>query len=470
MSKRTWTKLHRLWRRTRLRVVLLLVCLVLLTSGDDRLTEMERVAARGSLVMLTVNGASTYYVGPEGDTGFEYELARMFSDSIGLPLEVEVVDSVSELLPALIDGRGDFIAGNLSRSPEREPLVRFGPSYEEISQIVVYRQGEPRPASVEELAEGRLAVIAGTSYEPMLAAAANGSELDWDSLDGASIEDIFEGINRQEYDYTIIDSNIFQLNQRFFPALQEAFELGEPQSLAWAVRRGDDDQLVQRMREFFVLIKENGELVELKANYYDHLDRYEPINTFTFMERIQGRLPEFSPMFRLAANNYELDWRLLAAIGYQESHWDPHAVSPTGVRGLMMLTRQTAQHLGIENRRDPAQSIDGGARYIRAMIDRLPERIEQPDRLWLALAAYNIGHGHLEDARRLTEAQDGDPDRWEDVRERLPMLTQERYFRQTRHGYARGYQAVHFVENIRAYFEILVWMDGREHPLIAQAL
>jgi membrane-bound lytic murein transglycosylase F len=184
------------------------------------------------------------------------------------------------------------------------------------------------------------------------------------------------------------------------------------------------------------------------------------------MAQMRERLPEFRPLFEQASERTGLDWRLLAAVSYQESHWNPRAVSPTGVRGLMMLTNRTARQLGIEDRNDPRQSVSGGARYLRSMIERLPERIEHPDRLWLALAAYNIGLGHLEDARVLTERQGGDPDRWADVRGRLPLLTQKKYFSQTRFGYARGYEAANYVENIRTFYEILVWMDSRDHPLM----
>ena len=187
------------------------------------------------------------------------------------------------------------------------------------------------------------------------------------------------------------------------------------------------------------------------------------------MRQIRERLPALRDYCESAAEEYALDWRLLAAVGYQESHWNPDAVSRTGVRGIMMLTQRTARQLGVTDRVDPEQSIFGGARYLRDMEARIPERIEQPDRLWLALAAYNIGFGHLEDARILTEIRGGDPDRWVDVRESLPLLTQERWHSQTRYGYARGYEPVDYVENVRTFFEILLWLEGREHPLMVQA-
>jgi membrane-bound lytic murein transglycosylase F len=152
------------------------------------------------------------------------------------------------------------------------------------------------------------------------------------------------------------------------------------------------------------------------------------------------------------------DGRLLAAIGYQESHWDPAAISPTGVRGLMMLTRNTASVLGVEDRIDPAQSIPGGAKYLEQLKARLPSSIKEPDRTWFALASYNVGYGHVQDARAITEQMGKEPDLWAHVKDNLPLLAQHSWYSNTRHGYARGWEPVMYVENIRNYYDILVWL------------
>ncbi|MFU8830702.1 MAG: membrane-bound lytic murein transglycosylase MltF, partial [Wenzhouxiangella sp.] len=401
----------------RLCLVALLI-LVFGTSGDSLVTHVERIESRGSLVMLTLNGATTYYIGAEGETGFEYDLARAFSDYIGVPLEVIALPTLAELFDALDRGRGDFIGANVSRTVERQARLRFGPPYESVAPVVVYRRGARRPSTLDDLNEGRMAILAGTSYEPLLRKTA--PDLSWEIDSEASIEDLFDAITNEEINYTIVDSNILELNRRFFPAIRPAFELHDPQELAWATLRGDDDSLAQLMREFFFRAQENGSLAALRQRHYEHVENYEPVGTFTFMRQIRERLPPLRPWFEQAALDNDLDWRLLAAVGYQESHWNPDAVSRTGVRGVMMLTQRTAHQLGVEDRTDPRESIEGGARYLRSMIDRLPERIEYPDRLWLALAAYNVGLGHLEDARVLTQRAGRDPDRWIDVQEHLP--------------------------------------------------
>ncbi|MEN1727189.1 MAG: membrane-bound lytic murein transglycosylase MltF [Pseudomonadota bacterium] len=458
-------------RRQRLRLpgwrlLTMLTLLVLLaTSGDSSLTHVERIEARGSLVMLTVNGASTYYLGAQGETGFEYDLARRFSDHLGVPLEVITLPDIAALITALENRQGDFIAANLSRTIYRQDRLRFGPSYDSVAPVVVYRRGTAKPDALEDLRGGRLAILEGSSYAPILKAAQN--DLSWQSIDEVSIEDLFEQISNEELDFTIVDSNILQLNRRFFPDIRPGFEIEAPQELAWASLRTDDDSLTQKMREFFIMAEQQGVVADLKTRHYDHVENYEPVGTYTFQRQMRERLPALRPYFESAAEATGLDWRLLAAVGYQESHWDPDAVSRTGVRGVMMLTQRTARSLGVDDREDPQQSIQGGARYLIRMQDRLPERIQEPDRTWLALAAYNVGYGHLEDARVLTQRLGGNPDRWMDVRDHLPLLTQERWYSQTRFGYARGYEPVNYVENIRTFYDILLWMESRAHPLLA---
>jgi len=258
-------------------------------------------------------------------------------------------------------------------------------------------------------------------------------------------------------DYTVADSNELLLNQHHYPELKPAFDLSGPQPMAWALAHSQDASLYRAVRDFFERIQEDGRLGELLERYYGNRTRLSFVDRRDFRRHLAMRLPPLIPLFRKAAKATGLDWRLLAAIGYQESHWDPKAVSPTGVRGIMMLTRDTARQLKVKDRRDPEQSIMGGARYIRVVEAKIPERIVEPDRLWLTLAGYNIGFGHLEDARIITQRQGGDPDKWSDVRERLPLLAKKKWHQTTRHGYARGQEPVTYVDNVRTYFEMLRW-------------
>ena len=444
-----------------------LVALPILLSGNDRPTWLEQVLQRGSLTILTRNGASTYYLGPEGPTGPEVELARAFAEYLGVDLQVEVAGAFAGLAEMLAQRRGDLIAANLTRTPERELRFNFGPDYLETGTVVVYRRGMPRPESLADLAGRKIMVIAGSSYEETLRAAEREVPgLEWEPREDVGMEDLLLAVADGAIDATLVDANIFELSKPYFPRVNAAFTLPGTLPHAWAFPPGSDDSLAQKARTFLRQIDHNGQLEVLRNTFYATGGRMDRDGMFQFLRQVRTRLPPLIPVFREVGEAYDIDWRLLAAVGYQESHWDPEASSYTGVRGIMMLTERTAAAMGLTDRLDPRQSIDGGARYLLHLRDRIPDRIREPDRTWMALAAYNMGMGHLEDARVLTQKQGGDPDAWIDVERHLELLAQEKWHSQTRYGYARGHEARKFVANIRSYYETLVWMDTRDHPLL----
>ena len=442
-----------------------------LYSGHDQLNHLQKVLQRGSLTLLTRNGASSYFIGPEGKTGPEYELAAAFADYLGLDIEVKAAEAFGDLGTLLRSHQGDLIGANLTRTSAREQLFNFGPDYAHTRVIVVYRRGKTRPRKLPDLLGMQLSVIAGSSYETLLIKAQQDLPgLQWTAEKTIGMEGLLLAIADGELDATLVDSNIFKIHSRFYPGLKMGFTLPDEQPQAWAFPPGDDDSLVQKSRTFFKLIRDNGMLASIQSHYDDNDNDLDRVSMFQFMKQVRNRLPSLLPVFQEVAAVHDMDWRLLAAMGYQESHWVPDAVSVTGVRGIMMLTQRTARQLGINDRLDPEQSIEGGARYFLRMHQRIPARIPEPDRTWMALAAYNMGWGHLEDARVLTQKQGGNPDRWQDVDKRLPLLSQEKWYHQTRYGYARGYEAQQYVNNIRSYFDTLVWMDTRAHPMLVTQL
>ncbi len=465
------TNAIRQWKQTTAAALAAVVLLPFLYSGHDRPSRLQQVQQRGSLTLLTRNGASSYFIGPEGGTGPEYDLAAAFADYLGLDIEVEVADEFGDLGTLLENRQGELIAANLTRTPTREKRFNFGPDYAEAKTVIVYKRGNSRPRKLPDLLGLRLSVIAGSSYEGLLEKAREVlPDLQWTSEKVMGMEGLLLAIADGELDATLVDSNIFSVNSQFYPGLKIGFTLADNQPQAWAFLPGDDDSLVQKARSFFKLINENGTLAAIQDRYSENGNELDRVGMFQFMKQVRNRLPPLMPVFQEVAAAHDMDWRLLAAMGYQESHWDPDAASKTGVRGIMMLTQRTARQLGINDRLDPAQSIEGGARYFLRMLKRIPARIPEPDRSWMALAAYNMGWGHLEDVRVLTQKQGGNPDRWQDVNERLPLLSQEKWYRQTRYGYARGYEARQYVENIRSYFDTLVWMETRAHPMLVTML
>lgn len=458
-------------RRFELLLFVLLLIATLLVFGLRPGTHLERVKDAGVLTVITRNSPTTYYIGPEGPTGPEYDLAKAFADELGVELEIITPESFADIMPAIENGDADFAAAGLTVTDSRAERVRFAPAYQTITQQLVYRsgRGRERPDSFEALEGAIIDVVAGSSHvEQLERLKPEYPELSWKPHRSADSEELLYLVWEGLMDFTIADSNEVTLNQRFYPELTVAFDVTDPEELAWAFPPGKDDSLYREAVKFFEAIKADGRLDQILERHYGHAERLDYVGTRIYLRHIAKRLPDYRDLFKEAAEAYDLDWRLLAAIGYQESHWNPKARSPTGVRGLMMLTQRTARQMDVQNRLDPRQSIMGGARYFMHVKDKIPDRIQEPDRTWLALAAYNVGFGHLEDARKITEYQGGDPDKWIDVMERLPLLSQKAYYKYTRYGYARGREPVKYVQNIRSYYDILVWVTTDEstarHP------
>jgi membrane-bound lytic murein transglycosylase F len=457
-------ELSKFWYRvqliTGLIAALLVLAALIIQPGISQkpLTQLEKIQKRGYIRILTLNSASTYYLDIDSPNGFEYQLASWFSEYIDVEAGFIVVSRFADLYTELLFGTGDIAAAGLSDAEsEFSSAVLYGPRYYEVKSQLLYRRGDvEKPDGLDDIGEESIHIIRGTSHSILLnSLKVTHPQLFWIEVDDIATEELIEQVDNGTAKYIVANSHEIALQRRFFPELRIAFELGEPRQLRWAYNHTGDDTLQQAIDSFFREIESDGRLEQLIHRHYSHVDRFNYSDIQTFNHHLETRLPKFKHLFKREAEKVDLDWRLLAAIGYQESLWNQRARSPTGVRGLMMLTQVTAKQMKVRNRLDPAQSIGGGARYFKSIYKRVPERIRDPDRTWLALAAYNVGLGHLEDARIITESRGGDPDKWIDIKENLPLLARKKWYKNTKYGYARGWEPVKYVENIRQYYEYL---------------
>lgn len=410
-------------------------------------------------MVVTRNSPTTYYEGADGPAGLEYEMAKMFADKLGVELTLVIPDSLNDLLDKIANKSIHIAAAGLTITEERKKIFQFGPSYQEIKEQLVYNAANKRPKTFSHL-DGTIEVVANSSHEERLKHLKKASKnLSWKLNHELESDELLQMVSEGIIEYTIADSNELALNQRFFINLRVAFDISEPQLLAWALPKTDDHSLFLEVQKFFNTIKKNGELTRLIERNYGHVEDFDYVGTKIYRRHIEKRLPTYRALFEKAANEQAVDWRLIAAMGYQESHWNPNAVSPTGVRGIMMLTLKTAKDLGVKNRIDPESSISGGAKYFKQTLERIDESIAEPDRTWMAMAAYNVGYGHLQDARKITRKLKKNPNLWIDVKQALPLLAKRKWYKQTRYGYARGWEPVRYVENIRSYYDILKWVD-----------
>lgn len=443
------------------------VCALLVSSNTP--TALDQVLERGELTILSRNGPTTYYEGPNGLTGFEYSLAKAFADELGVQLTIQSEDNLGILIESVGGARGQIGASGLTVTEKRQKKVRFTRPYLQVTQQIIYRAGATKPESVEDLIGADILVIANSAHsERMHSLQRKYPALRWREQIDLEMVDLVAMVHSGEVQYAIVDSNAFNINTNIYPQAQVAFDISEPQSLAWAFAKSSDDSLFQLADNFLARMEEDGRLAKITDHFYGHIAKVNNSGAKLFAKRIEDRLPQWEDLLRDAGSVNNIDWRLLAAISYQESHWNSRAVSSTGVRGLMMLTQATAKDMGIANRIDPEQSIAGGARYFKSIFDRIPARVQGTDRTWMALAAYNVGLGHLEDARVLTEHYGDDPNKWADVKRYLPFLAQRKYYKSLKHGFARGWEPVDYVQNIRQFYNILSWHDQLQTRHYAQ--
>jgi len=417
------------------------------------------VHGKGVLRVVTLEGPTTYTKGTRGTEGLEFRLAQAFARQQGLDLYIYPVASPALMRAELAAGRADIAAAQLTADSSWAHVGDPAAVYDHVPQLVVYRRGEDPPATAD-LAALHLLVKAGSTQERMLQRLKLRlfPTLLWTAVSPHSADPLQDVQNRMG-DYAVVDANEYAYARHLYPDVVPAFLLPETRPVQWVVRHTDPD-LYASVNRFVDLSRQSGLLDSLLAAPLQDRSILAYQDTRQFHEDIAARLPQYRAWFQEASVQTGVDWRLLAAIGYQESKWNPEAQSSMGASGMMMLTSDTADSLGVNDRSDAHESILAGARYFQAVRDKVPAHIPEPDRTWLAIAAYNVGYGHVEDARRLAQMRGKNPDSWQDVRDQLPLLADETWYERLKYGFARGAEPAQFVDRIQRFLKLLEWQPG----------
>lgn len=418
------------------------------------------------LRVVTRISPSTYYLDNASETndndikanGFDYNLLKLFADKHNLELKIQTVDSLDQMQSMVQKGKADLAVPGISLNADNFHLSKSIP-YHHSELIVVYKAGLKKPRGPKDLLNKNLMVISESASASHLHGLQEElPSLQWRELELINHADLLEHVQRELIDFAIIDKSEFSLLSGLYPGVKEGFTLNTNQPFYWLFSE-QTTKLVSAVNDFLLDAQADSTLAKLEEQFFGYSSKLSQVTSYEFAKNIKKRLPEHLENIKSTADRYGMDWCMLAAISYQESGWNPKAKSPTGVRGMMMLTLATANELGVANRLNVKESLDGGARYYLQLKNRLPKRIQEPDRSWLALAAYNVGMGHLEDARVLTEHRGGDPDSWYDVKQALPLLTDPEWYAYTKYGFARGNEPVEYVQRIRHYYNILKWHE-----------
>ena len=437
-----------------------LFCLALTGCNNSSNSAVQKQAATknsNTLTVVTHPSETSYFEGKNGPDGFEYQLINKFAKQNNYQLKLVLANSEEEVYQALDHGIADIAMIGHPLSLSQQEKYERSQSLMDVTTQLIYRHGSGKPRFFDDLIGKKVLVPNNLQYqEKYRFLKKQYPELEWTFTD-KNTDQILQLLNSGRIDYTLVDSHIYIGKKSLYPRTRVAFDLYYPESISWIWPEDIRNDKLTNIESFLDDAKDDGTIKQLMERFYGHSDDVNHRGSMTFFRSVDHRLPNYQDLIENIASQYKIDWRLLAAIAYQESHWNPHAKSPTGVRGMMMLTQGTAKDMGIENRLDASQSLRGGAKYLKKMLRRLPADIPYPDRTWFALAAYNVGLGHVRDAQKITEFHGGNQNRWSDVKQYLPLLEKREWHRFTTYGHARGSEPVSYVQNIRHFNDLLEW-------------
>ena len=430
------------------------ICVLFVYKVTPKATILDNILKTGKIKVITRNNSHCYYIYRDQPMGFEYDLVNAFADYLGVKLEIIIAEQWDEMIPALIDGEGELIAASMTITPKRKKQVAFSNGYMAIQQYIIVHRDNTGIKKAEDLAGKTVHVRKGTSYQERLEAfKKDGIDLTIELQDNAPTEELIQQVAEKTIEVTVADENIALLNRRYYPKAILAGPITESEQLGWALNI-NAHKLLERVNKFFNTIKKNGKFAEIYNKYYAHIDLFDYVDLRTYHRRLITRLPLYSSIIQKASKKHDLDWRLIASQIYQESHFNPEAISYAEAHGLMQLSKSTAESLGVEDIFDPEQNINAGVQHLRNLYDYFNEA-DGLDRLFIALAAYNVGQGHMLDARNIARKMQMDPDKWSSLVITLPLLSFHKYYNNARYGYCRGKEPINYVKQIMIYYDIL---------------
>lgn len=410
--------------------------------------------------MLTVafcTDPASWFVSGSGEfAGFEYDLLDQFAQEVQLELRPTPARNGAELRNSLKKAQASLSAGLYRPDHDTDDSIVWTDSFYTAEPVIVYNTDIRRPKDWNQITGDTVAYLANSGMESLVAELATAHPgIRWRPVAAPSTDALLSQVDDGAFPYALVTSHKVALARNIYLNFATAFSTGVKIEMAWALP-ANKSYLLEPLNAFIARAKESGLIDQLAERYFHPPQKVQRLDAGVFQERIRNDLPLLRPLFFRAQESSGVEWRLLAAVAYQESQWAPLATSETGVRGFMQITGDTARFLGVKNRLDPDESVQAAAGYLRDLKERLPDEVAEPDRTWMALAAYNIGIGHLEDARRLAREQGLDPHLWKDIKQMLPLLAQPEYYSRARYGYARGGMPVAYVDRVRAYYDILL--------------
>ena len=415
---------------------------------------LQRVLKTGEITVVTRNNANCYYLYRDQPMGFEYEMAQAFAEYLGVRLQVKVVDRWKDMRAALNNGSAAFIAASMPIIPKWQAEVAFSDGYMEVAQEIIAHRKNANIKNAADLAGRTVDVRKGTAYQLRLMELKDqGIDLDIRLHDDLPTEELIQKVADGEIDFTIAHSNIILINRRSFPGIVPTGSINDHMHLGWAVYP-KATELLKQINAFLKEIKKSGKFDLIYNKYYGDTKDFDYVDLAAFHRRLKDRLSRYSPFIKAAAKKNGFDWRLIAAQIYQESHLNPWAKSQAGAMGLMQILPTTGRSLGVPDLFDPVQNINAGVQHLKNLFEQF-ESASGQDRVLISLAAYNIGEGHIHDARQLAKKKGLDPNKWESLSKTLPLLQLKKYYKHAKYGFCRGTEPIRYIKQILIYYDVL---------------
>jgi membrane-bound lytic murein transglycosylase F len=415
---------------------------------------VAEVKAQGEMVVLTAQSPLIYSKPKRGEAfGIDHDLIQSFAQHYDIKVRYVVLPNEEAVVRALATGQGDVAAARL-RTPSKNMGFLNGPAYEE-SYLSLYCHKAAEVQNIADLAGKRLSLLSKDNYMGLARRLRQLSpELKIQIVPNQRTQNLMADLAVRKSDCVIVENVSGDFYSRYHTSVEKVTQLSGAFSISWMLAPHKHD-LLRLMQAWFQKASRDDEIMRVADRYKAYLNQLDRQDISRFFRMIQTTLPTYQDAFQKAAGEHGLPWQLIASVAYQESHWNPEARSFTGVRGLMQLTEDTAEHMGIEDRTDPLQSIAGGSKYLRTLYNRTPKNLNAKDRLALALAAYNVGSAHLADAQKLAEKMGKNPNSWRQLREILPLLADPSYASDLQYGPARGHETVQFVERVKSFYNLM---------------
>jgi membrane-bound lytic murein transglycosylase F len=415
---------------------------------------LEEILRKGEITIIVPDRSRQSVLRRDGAAGFQYVLAKAFAAELGVTLRLRAAGSWERMIADLLGGRGDLIAASMANLPQWRGRVAFPRGYTTARQQVIVHRSYRQVTAPADLTGKTVHAVKGSPGHLLLQdLRRKGIAFRVHALSGLHEGDLIAMVAQRELSLAAVDSLIFSIEQRHHPQARAAFAFGPKISVGWAVDP-DARRLLARANRFFRRIKDNGTFAALYARYLGEPAPVDELGLDHYHRTLADTLPALEPAIRKEAAANGFDWALIAALIYQESRFDPRAMSRAGAQGLMQLTATTAESLGVTDRTDGAQSLAAGVRHLRELYD-LYDGVRESDRIHVALAAYNAGVGHVFDARNIARRKRLDPNRWDSLRQTLPLLSLRRYYKDAKYGFCRGGQPLRHVRNVMIYYDIL---------------